>query len=261
MKLFLSTVIWESALRKEMTQVGIIEIADKFGFAGIEFRPFWKDTVAEVPIIAEKLIQSGLEVTYACNDSILSNSMETTLNAIKGVSQSLLIADTLKAKILRFNLATSDFEKDFLNTEWWKEAVAGIIKQASSLNIVLAIENAPDSSKGDPRLLLQILSEFDSTWLRLTFDTGNWLYTAYSPKQAFDLLKDYIGYVHIKDIIRDNANLKHINPGSGIVDLSDLICQLQKIYSGIYTLEFPGAEDPITRIQHSLSFLSAFRAQ
>jgi len=260
MKLFLSTVIWESALRKDMTQVEVIDTAHEFGFAGIEFRPFWKDAVSEVPIIAEKLIQSGLKATYACNDSLLSNSMETTLSSIEGIAQSLLIADKLKASIVRTNLAVSDFDKDFIRTPWWKDAIEGIIKRASSLNIVLAVENGPDISRGDPKILHQILSECNSPWLRLTFDTGNWLYTSYSPNQAFDLLKDYVGYVHLKDILYENGNLKHTYPGSGIIDLAGLLNRLQSVYKGIYTLEFPGADEPLARIEQSLSFLKAFKS-
>jgi len=259
MKLFLSTVIWESALRKNMTQIEILEIAHELGFAGIEFRPFWKDTVAEVPIIAGKLIQHGLEATYACNDSLLSNTVEGTLSAIEGISKSLLIANKLNAKILRTNLAASDFDKDFISAQWWKDAIAVIIKQASSLNIIIAVENGPDISRGDPKLLHQILSECDSSWLRLTYDTGNWLYTSHNPNQAFELLKDYIGYVHIKDILYENGNLKHTYPGSGIIDLIDLINQLQTVYKGIYTLEFPGADNPLDRIKQSLSFLKTFK--
>ncbi len=40
--------------------------------------------------------------------------------------------------------------------------------------------------------------------VKMTFDTGNWLWTEEDGKKAFDQLKEFVGYLHLKGVKRQN---------------------------------------------------------
>ena len=241
-----------------MEQAELIPLAQELGCCGVEFRPYWKNIKEELPEIRESLIKNNLICTYASNEGLLADSEVGTRRVLDSLRANVKLAETLGTNILRLNIASEPFNPAFIQTNWWQEAVRQVLVLAASMNITLAVENGPDPQKSNLHLLQQILTTVNSPNLQLTYDTGNWLYGSTQPDQALDILGNYIGYVHLKDMLSQQGTLKHSYLGTGLVDIKSLVRRIQQFgYSGYFTLEFPGGDNPKERILHSLKYLGS----
>ncbi len=94
------------------------------------------------------------------------------------------------------------------------------------------------------------------TGLKLTFDTGNFLYSKEGVFQAYDLLKPYIVHVHCKD---REGDLRCPPVGQGL--FADFIAKLIKDlnsqnYPGYFAIEHFDAPDQWKFIEKSVDFLT-----
>jgi sugar phosphate isomerase/epimerase len=237
-----------------MSQAELVNLARQAGCAGVEFRPYWRRIEEEIPKIKQALASNGMVCTYASNEAVVAASREETFQAIHSLQAGLHLAQQLGAKVLRFNAASGPFDPDLVQQAWWAEALKPVIVEAKLLGITLAVENGPDAQKGDPQLFQQIFAALPA--LRLTYDTGNWLYANTRPEAALDVFLNQIGYVHLKDIICENAGLKHGRPGTGLVNVKGLKERIAASgYVGLFALEFPGGDNPLERVLQSQAYL------
>ncbi|HWR07163.1 sugar phosphate isomerase/epimerase family protein [Sporomusa sp.] len=254
MTLIISAATWDKELKSGMRQEALIPLAREAGCAGVEFRPYWQNIEEEIPQIRKALLENNLVCAYASNEALLAGSQQETLQAIDSLKAGVLLADRLGAKVLRFNVASGAFDVSFVHTSWWADAMKQVLEAAKSLGIVLAVENGPDAQKGNPQVFKEIFAVLPE--LELTYDTGNWLYANTKPEAALDWFLPRVGYVHLKDIICENAALKHGHPGTGIVDVKGLKERIEASgYTGIFALEFPGGDKPMERVFKSLAYL------
>jgi L-ribulose-5-phosphate 3-epimerase len=256
MRLIISAVTWDQFLRSGMCQLELVPLAEKYGCAGIEFRPYWRSPIEELPEIKDFLSEYGLICTYASNYFLLSDKEETIRRSLTGLENDLYMAGRMGAGILRLNLAVGPFDKALMQTAWWQKAVKEIIAKAAAQEIILAVENAPNPTSGDASLIFDLVNMFASPWLKVTFDTGNWLPAGWDPFRALDILKAYIGYVHIKDMMDRPDGYVPTYPGGGDLDLIGLVDKLEESgYRGYYALEFPGGQSPAAAVKASLKHL------
>ncbi len=256
MRLIISAVTWDQFLRSGMCQLELVPLADKYGCAGIEFRPYWRSPIEELPEIKDFLSEYGLTCTYASNSFLLADGEETIRRSLTALENDLYMAGRMGAGILRLNLAVGPFDKDLMKAGWWQKAIKEIIAKAATREIVLAVENAPNPISGDAGLLRDLVSLFDSPWLKVTFDTGNWLPAGWDPFRALEILAAHIGYVHIKDMVARPDGYVPTYAGGGDLDLMGLIDKLAATgYRGFYALEFPGGQSPAAAVKASLKYL------
>lgn len=256
MRLLISAVIWDEFLRSGMCQLELVPLADKYGCAGIEFRPYWRSPIDELPEVKEFLAEYGLCSTYACNENLLAESEGATRRSLAEMEASLIMAERLGSLALRINVAAGVFDRKILTAAWWQSAVRRLIDEAANKNVLLVVENAPDPERGDPRLIRDLLATFDSPWLKATFDTGNWLPAGVNPAEALVILQEYVGYVHLKDMQPESSGFLPSYPGCGAIDIRNLVSRLEQAgYDGYYALEFPGGQSPALSVKASLKYL------
>lgn len=256
MQLVISAVIWDELLQSGKSQCDLLPVAEKFGCAGIEFRPYWRSVGQEIPSIETALTKHHLIATYACNEGLLAETEEATRQAIRAMADSLDLAARLRAKVLRINVAGGAFDQAMAETTWWLRLVRQLAASAGEQGIMLAIENPSSLPGGDPLFIRELLARVESPWLRATFDTGNWLPAGWSPEQALEILAGYIGYVHLKDMVLRPEGYVSAYLGGGSVDLAGLIGRLKQLsYQGLWVLEFSGAQNPAALVKASLEFL------
>lgn len=256
MRLIISAVTWDQYLRSGMCQLELVPVADKYGCAGIEFRPYWRSPIEELYEIKDFLAEYNLDCTYAANDCLLAATAEGTRQALLAVESSLAKAARLGAGVLRVGVAVGTFDRAILAAAWWRQAIGRLIAAAADQNIILAVENAPNPICGDAILLRDIVAPFASPWLKVTFDTGNWLPAGWEPGAALDVLGGHIGYVHLKDMIIRADGYAPAYPGGGDLDLQTVIDKLRLSgYQGLYALEFPGGRSPAAAVKASLKYL------
>lgn len=253
MRIIISAFTWEQFLLSGMCQLELVPLADKYGCAGIEFRPYWRSAIDELPEIKEFLADYGLVSTYACNQGILGISEEEVRSSLAAIGRSLLLAERLGAEILSVKVASGQFNRDFISVDWWQQALGEIADCAQDKGIVLGIENGQNAADGDPVLIRDVITQIGSQWLKATYNTGNWLAAGWDPAEAMDILEGKIGYVHLKDM---NSAHSPVYPGAGQVGILGLVDRLNRQgYQGPHALEFPGGQSPAASVKASLQYL------
>lgn len=104
--------------------------------------------------------------------------------------------------------------------------------------------------------------------LKITFDTGNFMYSGQDELYAFELLKNRIVHVHCKDRslkiksdceVKTTVDGKNMYPsavGCGCIKMKKIIERLEKQgYNGIYTIEHFGADNQLDYMKKSVEFL------
>lgn len=99
------------------------------------------------------------------------------------------------------------------------------VDTAKGHDVILLHENEGGFIYGRaPENCLDIFESIGSDKLRATYDAGNFSYAGYDALKAFDLLKDHIEYVHIKDAKADGTI---VPPGMGDTDYPAILKKLK----------------------------------
>ena len=142
---------------------------------------------------------------------------------------------------------------------------------AEKKNIIPTIEDFDDfnSPLADAEGMLRFLNTIPQ--LKVTFDTGNFMYSGQDELHAFELLKDRICHVHCKDRSLDasargeskaTVDGKKMYPppvGDGCIKIKDIVEKLNGMgYDGIYTIEHFGTETQLDYITKSVNNLKGW---
>lgn len=138
-----------------------------------------------------------------------------------------------------------------------KEKLAGILPLAEKYNIKIAVENHIDVTMDE----LDWLIDFDSPYIGICYDSGNFAAVGEDPVEALNRFNDRILCTHIKDVCAKELfsdapahglfgkEVQFCALGEGILPINEILCGLMAI-KGDYmriTLEIP------TPLQKSLS--------
>ncbi len=137
------------------------------------------------------------------------------------------------------------------------------LEQAAALGVTLCLENEFDVLGDDPQAsditrrperIRELVERINSPYFRLTFDACNFYFAGVEPyPYAYEVLQDYIGYVHLKDGARYDQN-RHgdqvlrftdhsgeyvcLPLGQGAINYHGLLSRLEADgYAGFLTLE------------------------
>ncbi len=140
--------------------------------------------------------------------------------------------------------------------QYWLKA----LEHARKSNITLVLENEAHDGTRTPELMLAIMKHFNDPFFRTNYDATNYLHASCEGfPAAYEILKPYIGYVHLKNgyIYRSGAGQPtthkgapmsgHYNPtpigytllSDGSVNIPGMLSRLiaDKEYGGICTFE------------------------
>lgn len=148
----------------------------------------------------------------------------------------LEIAEIMKTKYIRlfsFFIESDDY------TPYRDEVMERMTKfadAAKNFNVILLHENEKDIYGDTPERCADILKTLNSPTVRATFDPANFVQCGVDTLKAYELLKPYIEYVHIKDaLFADNSV---VPAGQGDGNVKEIIVRLkQRGYEGFLTLE------------------------
>ena len=130
-------------------------------------------------------------------DDDMDDHLKTAENVFK-------IAKELNCKYIRifsFYLNGKD-RKDVFDKVC--ERLEKLIELADGYGVKLCHENEEGLYGQSPEQCYELLNHFGGK-LRCVFDMGNFLLGGYDPVKAYELLKDYVEYFHIKDALKDGT--------------------------------------------------------
>lgn len=219
-----------------------IETLKKLGISWIEFRSAEGINVADHTIeqaraVKEKLRQNGIRVS-ALGSPIgkigIEEEFEPHLKKLEHVAD---VAEALECRYIRM---FSFFIPAGENPEDYKEAVMtrmqAMVEVAKKRGLVLLHENEKDIYGDTKERCLELMEKFGGENFGCTFDFANFVQCGQDTLEAYELLKPYISYIHIKDAKADTSQV--VLPGEGDGRLSEILKCLNKTgYEGFLSLE------------------------
>lgn len=224
--LVVNTLVFLEQLKQGVSQVKLLDPLYELGVMKVEIRrEFIKDFDRELSDIREKAKQYNMEVFYSVpellymNGELLYSEVENYFKEAKAMNSQrvkLCIGDYIKVK---------------------KEDVTKINHLCEEHNILLTIENDQTESNGRSNKIKQFLedgSAFGSKILA-TFDIGNWLWQKEDPMENAKLLKQYVAYIHLKDV-KGGENPRVTLLDEGGIDWRTVLSELPEVP---LALEYP----------------------
>lgn len=110
---------------------------------------------------------------------------------------------------------------------------------AASKGVYLGMENHAGSIAGNPALALELCAAVDSRHFGVLYEPCNLLHGGVDYREAFEVFKDWIVHVHIKDGKWVDGSFRRCHLGEGEVDVRWIIEALEGIgYEGDFALEY-----------------------
>ena len=255
-----------------------IDLADEFGFDGIEFLLYQigqNELLSRARRMAYKrrAQRLGLPLMGLSTHQgfVTPDEGKRAVNIDRTIAQ-IEIAYDLGIPVMRVNTGTWGTSKDFDDLmanrgvesplpgytdedayPWVIEAFEKCLPTAERCGVVLGLENHWGLGL-TPEGILRIVEAVDSPWLQITTDTGNFLEEPYerlaklAPRTVLVQAKTYFGGGQWYSLDLDYPRIGRILDQHG--------------YRGWISLEFEGMEDPRTAIPRSLELLrSSFPRQ
>ena len=127
----------------------------------------------------------------------------------------------------------------FYNAQGSKDAVISALKRmaeyAEKEEVILLHENEKDIYGDTAEKCLEILQAVNSSHLKAVFDPANFVQCGEDTVKAYEMLKDYVAYMHIKDS-RDDGTIVPAGAGNG--NIKYIISRLEEGgYDGFLSLE------------------------
>jgi sugar phosphate isomerase/epimerase len=206
----------------------------------------------------ELLRKYGIGAACVTNGGAFERVMvERPEKYIESIKETIRVAKELGASIVNCYVGpfapTPDAEiKPFVET------MKPIVRYAEEMGVTIALENEAHDASGTPEGMLRILKAVDSDSFKTNFDPTNYYQANVEPfPYAYELLKDYIAYIHLKNGCRfipgvhpdyakgvpfaspnDNVYIFYPPLPYGAVNVEGLIKRLKDDgYNGFCTLE------------------------
>jgi sugar phosphate isomerase/epimerase len=207
---------------------------------GIDGKNIGDFTVEEI----KKTVQPRLHKAGICVSSIGSPIGKVFINDEEGFAKQKLMLDTL-CQIS--NLLDCNYIRIFSfyipkgeDADQYRGEVVRKLKEfaaiAEKYNVILLHENEKDIFGDIGRRCHEILTEVGSPYFKGIFDFANFVQCGEDTEECYDLLKDEIVYIHIKDAVTQNS--QNVVCGTGEGKIPELLARfIESGYKGFLTLE------------------------
>lgn len=147
------------------------------------------------------------------------------------------IANLLKTPFIRiFSFYIPEGENPDVYQEKVLENLRGFIAIAKEYGVVLLHENEKDIFGDTKERCLTLFEQLDQTYFRGIFDFANFVQVGEDPRVCYDLLKDHLIDIHIKDAVKETGDTVLAGTGDGKIE-EILKLFLNAGYEGFLTLE------------------------
>lgn len=162
------------------------EIAD-LGFNQVEVRrEYFKDLNSEMSVIQSEAERLNLKLFYSVPDEVYING---EINP--KLEQYLEEARKMGVQHIKWNIG--DFNGDIHEAE---------LKALLNKDIAISIENDQTQTSGTIKAIDNYMKEIKRAGLSIgyVYDLGNWRFVGEDEVRAAELLKNYVHYIHVKDV-------------------------------------------------------------
>ncbi len=220
-----------------------MDVMEKLGIRYIEMRgvngrPLVQHTLEEVKAIKSILDQHGFKIS--CLGSPvgkikITDPFEPHLELFQHTLKIAKILETKYIRVFSFFIPKGEKPEDYRQEvlkRWLK-----LVELARGTGITLLHENEKDIYGDTPERCLELLKAAEQEQVRAIFDPANFVQCDVETyPHAFELLKDYVAYMHIKDAMKSDHRVVPAGQGDGKV--SEILKELdQRGFEGFLSLE------------------------
>lgn len=205
---------------------GQLEGLSNFGIDYIELRFVNGTNVAaltddEVKTVKKKLSEKNIRVSAIGSPLGKINTADDMDAEMAKAERVFKTANELEAKNIRmFSFYLDEKRSAEENKAIVFSSLERMVKLASKYGVTLCHENEAKIYGESPEACREILDYFGGE-LKCVFDMGNFVLDNYKPyPDAYELLRDYIEYFHIKDSLSAGAI---VPPGCGEAQVAELL--------------------------------------
>lgn len=229
-------------------------VLSKLGIEYFEARGIGEKNISalcdeEVIILKEKMNSYGIKVS-SIGSPIGKIKLGEDFNLHFQLFQKVVkIAKTLEAKYIRIFSFYHSKENDWTEQERCKilEQLRKMIEYAKEQDVILLHENEKNVYGDTIKRCVDLMKELSCSHFKAVFDPANFVQCGQDTKEAYEALKPYIAYVHIKDA--RSVDDKVVLAGTGDGNVEYILNELFKDgYNGFVSLEphlgnFKGLKD------------------
>lgn len=114
-----------------------------------------------------------------------------------------------------------------------------VAEYAEKVGVYTGVENHGGPVSGNPELLKQFFGRVGSQYTGVLYEPCNLMVAGVDYKQAFEVMKDHITHMHIKDCYPLDGKMQVVWLGTGLIDYRWVIAALEGIgYGGDYPIEY-----------------------
>lgn len=221
----------------------------QIGFPFVEVRrEFFQNVDDELEQTARKASEYDLTLYYSVPDVLfVDGEVNPHLRSY--------FDEAAKLAVLQVKLTLGTFYQ-------WSDAVVDELKQILSEypTIQLSIENDQSTSAGSAKNLAQFAVEVHEQDLpiKLTFDTGNFVYIQEDPEESARILQEFVGYIHIKNVrINAENDLELALYDTGDINLKPVLHAFRE--NVVAAIEYPcgPSEHALQVLKEELAFIQA----
>ena len=205
---------------------------------GVNGRPLVEYTISEVKKIRRQLDEKGFKISSIgspIGKIKIIDDFEPHLELFKHTVE---VANILESKYIRmFSFFMPKNEDPAKYRDEVMERWTRFIEAAKGAGLVLLHENEKDIYGDTPERCLDLLKTLNCTYLKAIFDPANFVQCDVETyPEAYEMLKDFIVYMHIKDALFKDRSVVPSGEGDGKVAeiLKDLY---KKGFDGFASLE------------------------
>lgn len=219
-----------------------IALLEELGISWIEFRSGDGKSVADYTMEEAANLKAKLEEHHIGISAIGSPIGKINITDDFEEHQKLLahIADLADILGTRFVRVFSFYVREEKNAVEYRDEVIRRLRAmkefAAERNLVLLHENEKGIYGDNAERCLELMQELGDEHFKCTFDFANFVQIKQETIFAFEQLKEYVSYVHIKDALWEDGTVVPGGEGDGC--LADILEKLDEMgYAGFLCLE------------------------
>ena len=219
-----------------------IALLQELGIGWIEFRSGDGKGVAdytekEAEMLMSRLSANGIRIS-AVGSPIgkidITQDFEPHFETYRHIVELAGILDTSFIRMFSFFMPEGE-EPDKFRDEVMRRMDL-MVEYAAGRNVVLLHENEKGIYGDSADRCLDLMKLFYGDHFRCTFDFANFVQCGQDTMEAYEMLRPYISYIHVKDALRENGDV--VPAGAGDGNVAEILNRLdEEGYAGFLSLE------------------------
>lgn len=203
---------------------GQIEVIKKLGISQIEMRgvngrPLVEHTLEEVKVIKEQLDREGITISAVgspLGKISITDPFEPHYELFQKTVEIAKILNTNYIRMFSFYIPKGEtaeaYEKEVF------ERLGRFVAYAKEQNVVLLHENEKGIYGDTASHCAKLMEQFYGDHFKAVFDFANFVQVGQNTLEAYEQMKPYIHYIHVKDALMDTEEVVPAGQGDGHVE-------------------------------------------